>query len=200
MRSPHRPARTLVVVCHPRADSLCHAASERVQRGLRTQGAQTRLIDLYAEAFEPRLSLHELRHYGTMVPDELAAHIEALQWAERVVFVHPTWFSAQPARLKGWFDRVWLPGVAFDPPPSGRGRLRGRLHNIRRLEIVTTHGSSKWVNRLQVHSGRRVVFRNLRQVCHPLCRTRFTALYNLDRHDGAAISAWLDQVETRFSR
>lgn len=192
---------TLVVICHPRPDSLTRAAAQRVLAGLEKSGEPVRVLDLEAEDFEACLSLEEKLHYdaGPDSRPDLVEHFEALQWASRVVFVYPTWFSGQPARLKGWFDRVCIPGLAFDVP-AGSNRVKRRLTNIRRLEVVTSHGSSCWINLLQAHSGQRLIFRSLRAVCHPLCTVRRTTIYDLDRISDADVRAWLDHVEERFTR
>jgi NAD(P)H dehydrogenase (quinone) len=193
---------TLVVVCHPRSDSLTRAAAARVLAGLAHRGEEARVIDLEGEDFDPRLTLAEKLAYEdgpASRPTELDHHFDALRWADRIVFVYPTWFSGHPARLKGWFDRVWIPGVAFDLPAKG-DRLRRRLYNIRRLEVVTTHGSPRWVNVVQAHSGQRVIFRSIRATCHPLCRIRRTSIYRLDDLEEGQIAAWLDEVERRYRR
>lgn len=192
---------TLVIICHPRPDSLTRAAAQRVLAGLEKSGEPFRVLDLEAEDFEACLTLDEKLQYdaGPASRPDLTAHFEALQWATRIVFVYPTWFSGQPARLKGWFDRVCIPGVVFDAP-TGTNRVRRRLTNIRRLEVVTTHGSSRWINLLQAHSGQRLIFRSLRAVCHPLCTVRRTTIYGLDRITEADVRVWLDDVEDRFTR
>ncbi len=191
---------TLVVICHPRPDSLTRAAAARVLKGLEQAGEAVRIIDLEAEDFEACLSLEEKLHYdaGPKSRPGLTAHFDALEWANRIVFVYPTWFSGHPARLKGWFDRVCIPGVAFDAP-EGTTRVKRRLTNIRRLEVVTSHGSSRWINLVQAHSGQRLIFRSFRAVCHPLCTVRRTTIYGLDRTTEADVKAWLDSVEERFA-
>ncbi len=109
------------------------------------------------------------------------------------MLVYPTWWSAQPAILKGWFDRVWRAGVAFTLPPGGN-RIRPLLRNVRRIVVCTTHGSSKWVNALEGEAGKRTVTRSLRAVCHPFTRVRWVALYDVDRADDAARQRYLDRV------
>ncbi|MGH1502530.1 MAG: NAD(P)H-dependent oxidoreductase [Acidimicrobiales bacterium] len=193
-------APTLVVVSHPRADSLTRAALDRVLAGLEHAGAPVELLDLDAEGFDPVLTLEERRGHLTHTPadrPELVPHIEALQGARRLVLVYPTWFGGQPARLKGWFDRVWMNEVAFDLPP-GADRLRPRLRNLREIHVVTTHGSPRWINAVQGNPGKMRLFRAMRNTCHPLCRPRWTALYDLDSLDRSEIEAWLDRVERRF--
>ncbi len=193
--------RCLVVVHHPRSDALTRSAFERVTRGLAAAGHEMRVIDLDAEEFDPRLTAHEhTQHFGSPAdrPD-LIEHVAALQWAERIVLVYPTWFSGQPARLKGWFDRVWMHDVAFHFP-DGATRIYAKLRNVKRIDVVTSHGSSRLVNFVQGNGGRLIVFRTLRLMCHPLCRTSFTALYDVDRLSQGDFEAWLGQVEQRFSR
>lgn len=192
--------RTLVVVCHPRPDSLTRAAADRVLAGLARAGHEVRIIDLDREGFDPVLRLEEVRgHLGDPAdrPD-LAEHFEALRWAQRLVLVYPTWFSGQPARLKGWFDRVWMHRVAF-VLPEGANRIRGRLHDIRRIDVVTSHGSTRRVNLVQGNSGRVRVRRTLRILCHRRCRTTWTALYDVDNKSRPEIGDWLDRVERRFA-
>ncbi len=191
---------TLVVVCHPKPSSLARAAADRVLAGLARRGDEVRVLDLYEMNFDPVLTLREVRdHLGSPAdrPD-LTEHFDALRWAERLVLVYPTWFSGQPAMLKGWFDRVWMNRVAFTLP-DGSARIRGTLSNIKRIHIVTSHGSTRRVNFIQGNSGRIRVRRTLRVLCNRFCRTSWTAIYDIDNKSQAEITAWLDAVEETFA-
>ncbi len=193
--------RTLVVVTHPSPDGLARRALARVLIGLERAGHEVRVIDLDAEAFDPRLTIEEKRRH--LDPPEtkpwLREHTEALRWAQRLILVYPTWFGGFPARLKGWFDRTWITGVAYSLP-EGATRIHAGLKNIRRLEIVTTHGSSRWSNLLGGRPGRLIAFRTLRLLCHPLCRRRFHGFYSAATASEADIEAWLDDIEETFAR
>ncbi len=192
---------TLVVVTHPSPTSLTRAAFGRVLAGLESGGHEVRVIDLDAEGFDPRLSLDEKRRHldpPESKPD-LSEHFAALRWAERLVLVYPTWFGGFPARLKGWIDRSWASGVAFELP-EGATRIHPGLRNIRRIEVVTSHGGSRLLNLLQGNPGKLTTFRMLRALCHPLCRRRFTAIYDIDRVDPATVSIWLDDIEKRYAK
>ena len=192
--------RTLVLYCHPNPDSLVAAARDRVLAGLRVAGHEIRLTDLYADGFRPELSADEHQGYREPgVAPELDRYADDLRWAEALVLVYPTWWSGQPAMLKGWIDRVWGCGVAWDLP-DGATIIRPRLTRIRRIAIVTTHGSSKWVNALEGESGKRTAFRSIRAACSRRTRTSWTAIYGLDQADATKRTAWLDRVEQRFSR
>ncbi len=190
------PTNNLVMVCHPKPESLTRAGFRRVLAGLERTGRPVRVLDLDAEDFDPRLRRFEvINHLGH--PDQrpdLAHHIEALQWANRLILVYPTWFSGQPARLKGWFDRVWMHEVAFELPP-GSNRIRGRLGNITEIVVVTTMGSSRRVNLVQGNGGRLRVRRTLRVLCHRRCRTRWIALYNVDASTESERRDWLRKLE-----
>ncbi len=203
MRLPivgRRSPNTLVVVCHPKPTSLTRAAAARVLAGLDRAGRPVRILDLDELGFDPVLRLAEVRgHLGS--PDDrpdLAQHFEALRWAEHLVLIYPTWFSGQPARLKGWFDRVWMHEVAF-ALPEGANRITGRLRNIRHIHIVTSHGSTRRVNWVQGNSGRIRVRRTLRVLCHRLCRTSWIAIYDVDNTPSSEIGEWLDSLERRFA-
>ncbi len=109
--------RVLVVYCHPKPDSFAAAMRDAVVDGLNQAGHEPQIVDLYAEDFDPRFGAHEHAAYEN--PNEngqgLERYTDQLRWADGLVFVFPTWWYDMPAMLKGWLDRVWLPGVAFAP-------------------------------------------------------------------------------------
>ena len=193
--------KVLVIHAHPSSDSFNAAVCERVLRGLAEGKNEVRLRRLYEDDFDPRLTAAEW--VGHLDPPEtkshLSAHFHDLLWCETLVLVYPTWWGAQPAILKGWIDRVWVRGVAWELP-EGASRLHPTLSNVRRLVAVTTHGASRRINALQGAPGRRIVRRSLRVICHPRCRTRWIALYGLDRAEPAKRSAFLERVERTFTR
>ena len=178
--------RAYVVFCHPRRDSFTGAALDRVLAGLASGGHEARVSDLYRDGFDPVLdraahAAHGVDHRGH--PDArpgIAPYVEHLAWCDALVLVHPTWWSGQPAMLKGWFDRVLVHGVAYDLP-AGASRIRPRLTHIRRVVVVTSHGSPKHINLLQGESGKHVARRAIRALCGLRCRSRWIALYGIDR-------------------
>jgi NAD(P)H dehydrogenase (quinone) len=197
----HRtPRRALVVYSHPLPESFIGSALDRVIAGLDSARAETRITDLYADGFTPELSADEHRtHIEPGVVTALQRYADDLLWCDTLILVYPTWWSGQPAMLKGWIDRVWASGVAWDLP-DGADRLKPKLRNVRRLVAVTSHGSSKSVNGLQGEGGKRTLMRSLRTMCHPLARTSWIALYGIDRCDEAERVEFLDLVESRIAR
>lgn len=169
------------MVAHPVRESLVQAAAEEAIQARRKSGSEIKVIDLYVENFDPRMPLEAWRAKADADFVERAHrdHVAALRWATSLVLVYPTWFGGQPAMLKGWLDQVWAIGVAYELPPN-RSRIRARLRNIREIVVITSHGSKKHMNMLQGEPGKRLVFRGLRVLCHPLCRVRWVAFYGND--------------------
>ncbi len=192
--------RALVVHCHPVETSFVAAVRDRVVAGLERAGADIRLTDLYADGFDPAFTADEhADHLRPGADPSLAPWVSDLAWCDTLVLVYPTWWSAQPAMLKGWIDRVWVSGVAWSLPP-GSNRLRPGLRNVRRLVAVTTHGSPKWINMFEGEAGKRTLTRSLRSMCHPLARTTWLAMYGVDTASTDRRSAFLDRVERRLAR
>lgn len=192
--------RVLVISCHPLDDSLVAAVLTRTLDTLERSPAEVRHRDLYAEGFVPELSAHEHRTHTTPgVGDDLRDHADDLRWADIFVFVYPTWWGGQPALLKGWIDRVFAAGVAWELP-EGADRLVPRLRHVRRIVAITTHGSSKPINALQGEPGKRVLSRSIRVLCHPLARTSWIALYGVDTSTSDERARFLDKVERRVAR
>lgn len=193
--------RVLVVYAHPLATSFNRCVLERALAGLACGGHEVDLIDLYADDFDPAMT-HEERatDFDPDTADPLvASYVARLRRSDALVFVHPTWWGGQPAILKGWFDRVLRAGVAYDRVP-GSDRVRGRLRNIQRLVMVTTHGSSKVINSIQGEPGRHTVMRRLRVLCARRCRRKWLAFYGSDLAEDAEREVFLQRVEDTLGR
>jgi NAD(P)H dehydrogenase (quinone) len=192
--------KALVVYCHPLEASFVAASRDRVVSALTTAGAEVRLTDLYADGFDPAFSASErVNHLVSGTDPSIRSYADDLQWCDTLVLVYPTWWSGQPAMLKGWMDRVWVNGVAWTLP-DGANRLQPGLRNVRRLVAVTTHGSSKFINMVEGESGKRTLTRSLRTMCHPLARTTWLALYGIDNASQQQRTEFLDRVERRLTR
>jgi NAD(P)H dehydrogenase (quinone) len=80
---------------------------------------ECRYVDLYQSGFFPALTPAErASYYSGFQTTEVAKGIEDLLWAEVIVLIFPTWWFGPPAILKGRFDRVWVPSVAYDHAPD----------------------------------------------------------------------------------
>jgi NAD(P)H dehydrogenase (quinone) len=194
--------RLLVIHAHPMPESFNSALCRTVVETAEAKGHEVRLLDLYAEGFNPVMVAEERRAYhGDDPPDPVVArHIGALQWAEGLIFVYPTWWYAQPAMLKGWMDRVWRPGVTFTMPRPGEP-MRPALTNVRLIGVVTTLGSPWWFwNFLIGAPGRKMLLRGLRFCTARRTRTFWLGLHEMDTTTEAQRSAYLHKVRARIAR
>lgn len=190
--------RVLVVYCHPVPESFCAAVRDAALDAIAAKGCEARLIDLYAENFDPVMRDGERREYNERAPADpaLAQHIAHLRWAEAIVFVYPTWWYGLPAMLKGWLDRVWAKDVAFALDPGGR--ITPLMGHIRKIAVVTTCGAPRWWSHIVGHPGRKTILRGIRALCAKRCKTLFVAHYLMDASTPQSRQAFLGQVRQRL--
>jgi NAD(P)H dehydrogenase (quinone) len=191
--------RVLVIYCHPRPDSFSAALRDAAVAGLTASGHDIDLRDLYAEGFDPVLSTHQRGVYFDEAETlrGLEDHVASLRRAEGLVLVYPTWWFGMPAMLKGWLDRVWLPGVAFRL--GGPKVMQPLLTNLRRIGVVTTYGSPRWLLWWVGWPDRRVVRRGLRPLCARGCKIHWIGLPGMDDDDPNRRRGFLAQVRQELS-
>ncbi|MGL4514808.1 MAG: NAD(P)H-dependent oxidoreductase [Lacipirellulaceae bacterium] len=193
--------RFLVVFCHPDPASYSAALAQKGVDALRAAGHETRLLDLYAEGFDPAMSLEERRTYNT-APEvnaaALASHVEAIDWCDAFAFVFPTWFHGPPAMLKGWLERTWLPGRCFDIPQAKGEAARSRLRRVKRLVVITTSGAPRWWLSLIGNPGRKLFTRGLRLLFAWNCRTTWMQLYSINTATDDDRREFLDRVDRKL--
>ncbi len=195
-------ALALVVVAHPSPDSYCRALASRAEIGLLAAGHEVVVLDLYGDGFVPAMSADERRAYDSDRPisDPLVArHAALVQRASILVFVYPTWWSGLPAILKGWLERVLVPGVGF-VFDERTGKVRPGLGQMRRLVGISTYGSPRGYVRLVNDNGRRILSRALRISCGPRVRVSWLGLYSIDTAPPAERQAFLAEVEQKMAR
>ncbi|WP_223421992.1 NAD(P)H-dependent oxidoreductase [Tateyamaria pelophila] len=194
--------RALVIYCHPVGDSFNAAIRDLVLDKLRNAGAEYRLIDLYADGFQPVLSADELAGYVDSPANRtpVAAHCAAVAWCDALIFVYPTWWYGLPAMLKGWLDRVLLPDLAFLMPDAENADIRPGLQQITRLGVFTTCGASWWLMQWVGAPGKRTLFRGLGVLLHPGAKKVFAAHYLMDRSTDASRAKHLARVADRMDQ
>jgi putative NADPH-quinone reductase len=105
----------LLVLAHPSAGSFSHAMAAAAGEALRERGYRLAAHDLYAERFDPVQPTPEAANRVSTDP-LVEKHCAELAAAELILVFHPNWWGQPPAILKGWVDRVFRPGVAYDYP------------------------------------------------------------------------------------
>jgi len=107
---------TLVVVSHPDRKSVTHSAARVVADAITAAGGDVELADLAAEGFDPRFTNADLDLYRGKgeVPDDIVGEQKRIDRADRLILVFPMYWWSMPAMLKGWIDRVFVGGWAYD--------------------------------------------------------------------------------------
>ena len=129
--------RVLVIDAHPREGSLCQGLVEAAANGASAAMHEVRWLALRRLSFD-------LNHTGQTLEPCLAQSRQDLLWADHLIFVYPVWWGTMPALLKGWLDRVLLPGFAFEEREDGGwdGLLKGRS-----ATLIATMDTPAWIFR-----------------------------------------------------
>ena len=143
---PHRSAslKVLLILGHPRKNSLCGALADAYAAGAEEAGVNLKRLHVGDMTFNPNVVAGSPRNQPT--EPSIAEAMELLEWADHIVFVFPTWWGTMPAALKGFLDRVLMPGFAFEEHEDGPGWTK--LLTGRSAHLLTTMDTPPWVYRL----------------------------------------------------
>ncbi len=191
--------RFLVLYAHPLADSFAATLRDTVVETLHAAGHEVDLCDLYGEKFDPVLSATERASYDTVQQNAsaVAEHAHRLRQAEAIFVVFPSWWYGMPAILKGYFDRVWLPGVAFEFGPQA---IQPLLTHIRLFGVVTTSGAPWWLTRLYLcDPSKKVMMRGFARLLAPRAERIWLSLYGIDKATPAKRIAFIDRIKARLA-
>ncbi|MBV4531122.1 NAD(P)H-dependent oxidoreductase [Pseudomonas sp. SWRI107] len=123
---------SLIVVAHPEPHSLTHAIAQRIVGGITASGSQhtIELADLFEEGFDPRFNPSDRALFlkQSAPPADVAAEQERVDRADALVLVFPIYWWSFPALLKGWIDRVFSQGWAYED--SSDGRVQKKLQRL----------------------------------------------------------------------
>jgi putative NADPH-quinone reductase len=194
--------RALVIFCHPKQDSFTAAILDTVTEKLDAAGWEYRVRDLYRSNFSPVLTAHELDLYLDEARNQepVLQDVEHVKWADTLIFVYPTWWYGLPAMLKGWLDRVLVPGVAFVMPKAEGENIAAGMTHIKRIGVFTTCGASMWLTTMIGSPGRRTLTRGVRAICAKGCKVFFAAHYLMDSSTEASRAAHLRKVGAQMER
>lgn len=185
--------RVLVLYCHPVEASFNAAVHRAVVENLAAAGHTVDDCDLYAEGFQPVLTRAERIGYHDLETNRapVQGYVDRLLAAEALVLVTPVWNFGYPAMLKGYFDRVFLPGVSF---VMRDGKVRPNLWNIRKAAACVTYGGTALRAFLVGDPPRKVVNRVLRAVIKPGARIGYHAHYDMNRSTPRTRARHLERV------
>lgn len=192
----------LIIKAHPLAQSLCACATDKIAKILSSKGHEIAVKDLYKEHFDAAMTASERESYykDTYHIQSVADQMESLLSAEAIVLVFPTWWFGLPAIMKGWFDRVWAPGIAYDHDP-GYGPIKPRLHHLREVLVVTSLGAPWWVDFFIMRRPvRRILKTAIVGACAPKCRFQMVSIYNSERLSSSQVENFLERIQKALSK
>ncbi|WP_165218020.1 NAD(P)H-dependent oxidoreductase [Affinirhizobium pseudoryzae] len=189
--------RVLVLHSHPVEESYGKALFRQTCESLAKAGYEVDACDLYAEGFDPVLSAHGRRIYHDY-PENMAGlegYVARLKAAEGLVICTPVWNFGFPAMLKGYFDRVWLPGVSFGLKD---GKLTPTLRHIEKLAAVMTYGGTPMRAFLVGNPPKKIIKRVIRAQIKIGAPVKFLAHYDMNNCTDETRAAFLAKVKSEM--
>lgn len=187
--------RVLVIHAHPVAESYNGGLHRIIVEELTAKGHEVDDCDLHAEGFDPVMSRAErLAYHDTETNTApVSEHVARLRAAQALVLSFPVWNFGYPAILKGYFDRVFLPGVSFKLVD---GAIWPDLHNIAKVAVVTSYGSSRLRAMIFGDPPRNVVNRGLRAVIRPGAPVKYLAHYDMNNSTPQTRARFIERTRT----
>ena len=131
----------LIVYAHPNPKSFCHAIKEEIEARIKQQGAEPVVRDLYQQGFNSALSSGDFVQFLQHVtPADIQKEQEFIRKADVLIFVYPVWWFSMPAILKGYIDRVFSRGFAYEPA----GHIIKGLLPGKKVMIFSTTGGPRF--------------------------------------------------------
>lgn len=152
------------IIAHPNPKSLTHSVAGAYAQAIAAQGHQVIVRDLYAMGFDPCLKREEIPdETGYRTAADAAAERSLLADVDVFAFIHPWWFNAPPAILKGYVDRVFSTGFGYGPDFGGTEPL---LSGRRLISFSSSGAPDRWVRETGVLETLNTLFdRHLADVC-----------------------------------
>lgn len=137
----------LVILGHPDTNSFCGSLTKAYIDSAKVSGSEVRELQLGELKFDPIL-WNGYNKIQELEPDLTKAQ-ELIQWSNHIVFVYPNWWGAMPALMKGFFDRVFLPGFAFKYRENSQ--FWDKLLSGRTAHLMVTMDTPPWYYRWIYH-------------------------------------------------
>ncbi len=190
----------LIVLAHPLENCLCRYLADKTIAHLKKKGYDIAIKDLYKEDFNPLLTPSErASYYEKQFDDSLVKNdIEQLKQAESLVLIFPTWWFGFPAILKGWFDRVWAPGHAYNHA-SDLGAITPCLERLKEVRVITILGSPWWVDFLILRQPvKRVLKTAILGACVKQCSFKMLSLYKSESISQEKVAKFVKKIKSVF--
>lgn len=182
----------LLVLGHPRTDSFCGALARAYRSGANDANTDLRTIAVADLEFDP--DVHTESPSDQPLEADLLAAQHQIEWADHLVFVYPNWWGTMPARLKGFFDRVFTSGFAFSFYDEGEGAGHEPLLDGTTAELIVTMDMPAWVYRWVYRQPGTNALKRATLGFAGIRTTRVTALGPVDDSTLEQREAWLEDV------
>jgi NAD(P)H dehydrogenase (quinone) len=131
--------KNLIIYAHPNSSSLNHFFKQIIVESLEESDHEVELRDLYQLGFNPVLSLEDINGQRMgKIAEDVKKEQDFIDWADRIIFIYPIWWTGMPAIMKGYIDRVFSYGFAYC---YDQGIQKGLLKGKKAI-IVNSHGKS----------------------------------------------------------
>jgi len=192
--------RILVLYAHPVETSFGAAVHATLVKTLQARGHEVDDCDLNAEGFNPVMSRQDRIEYHDVAVNRarVGPYVDRVLKAEAIALSFPVWNMGFPAILKGFIDKVFLPGVTFSLKANG-DYVPG-MHNIKRLGAACTYGGARLHTFVMGDPCRKFVRRSLLANCAPGAPCDYVAHYDMNHTTPERRAAFLKEVEARFGK
>jgi NAD(P)H dehydrogenase (quinone) len=181
----------LIINGHPDKESFCTQLAERYEIGAEKSGADCKLVNLFDLKFNPILQ-YGYRKRTDLEPDLLIVQKDILG-SDHLVFVYPTWWGTYPALLKGFIDRVFLPGFSFKPRENSL--FWSRLLKGKSARLIVTMDTPKWYYSLfYKNPGHNSMKKNVLNFCG-VKPVKITSLEPIKSSTEKIRDKWLNKIE-----
>ena len=190
--------RTLVILSHPHEKSYCYALYEAIVESLEASGGHVDTLHLDRESFDAVMREADLAVYagGQSADPAVLGYQSRIRAASQLVFIFPIWWEGMPGLLKGFIDKVFTKGFAYE---ASKHRVTPKLTHIRRAVVVTTMNTPAWIYRwLYGNAVQRAFVRGTLRKCG-VRKVAWIPLTPVSHAPDAKRRAWLARVAGLFS-
>ncbi len=181
----------LIINGHPDKESFNFALAKAYITGVQSSGAPFKTININALDFNPNLQ-YGYRKRTELEPDLLMAQ-EKLRWADHIVWIYPVWWGSVPAIMKGFIDRVFLPGFAFK---KREGSVWwDKYFTGKTSRIICTLDQPSWYYRLINKSPSHYAMKKLTMQFIGVKSVKITTIGPLRLSTPSFRKKWLDKIE-----
>jgi len=146
--------KVLIVYCHPSKESYTYQILHQLKKVLKKENMKFEISDLYEMDFQSDMTEQEYMREGLLnfklpiSPDVKKEH-EKIENADCIIFLYPVWWSDCPAKLKGWFDRVYSVGYAYGHNKNGKERKKMKVVQYG-ISLCTAGHPNKFLDKIGI--------------------------------------------------